>query len=227
MWWSGLVLGFAGSLHCLVMCSPLAVAATAGSASFIRNRITYNLGRILCYGLLGAMVSGAGSMFRLQNVQVIVSVAVGMILIVAGVGGNRWRRIPFITSAVEKFILAIKGLFGRFLRRKTPFSVFMLGVINGLLPCGLTYLALSYCIIETKPATGFIFMISFGAGTLPVMLGLTSGLGALLRRWNFSTARLTTVMMIFLGAFLVTRTLYASPHGTRAQKSETPVSVCQ
>jgi len=212
MWLTALIIGFAGSLHCIGMCSPLAIAVTNLRGPYLINRLVYNGGRIVCYGLLGAFVSTFGSMFSLSGFQNVLTVLLGCILVIVGLAGTRYFRIPYLTNAVSRMSVAIRTRFSGFLQKRTTYSIAMLGVLNGLLPCGLTYLALTYCLTLAGPVSGFTFMLLFGAGTLPVMLGLTSGFQALFNRISFGSRNFTTVAMIVLGVLLITRSAYVQHH---------------
>ena len=89
----------------------------------------------------------------------------------------------------------------------------MLGVLNGILPCGLTLVALTWCLTLRGPGDGFNFMFLFGAGTLPVMLGVTGVFPVLVKKINWSIHRLTTAMLILSGCLLIARVfLVHIPH---------------
>lgn len=227
MWLTALIIGLAGSLHCLGMCSPLAFAVTNFRRPYFTNRLIYNGGRILCYGLLGMFFSTFGSLFRLSGFQNALTLTLGCALIVLGIAGTRYFRIPFLTPLVQKITASIKSLFAEFLQRKTTVSVAFLGALNGLLPCGLTYVALTYCLTLGSPIAGFAFMLVFGAGTLPVMLGLTSGMQFLTNRFHFSLGNFTTIAMIVLGALLMSRGMYVHSHVVRDQHPAGSIVICK
>jgi sulfite exporter TauE/SafE len=172
------------------------------------NRILYNGGRILTYGIMGALVGAFGAIAGLTGLQNILSVGLGLLLILFGVVGVSHLRIPFITPLVLIFSGRLKMLFGNQLKSKTKMSLLILGAINGLLPCGLTYFALTYCITLPNAQEGFVFMLTFGAGTLPAMLGLPSMLQAIASRTKVRIQRFSAVMMIALGALLLFRSAY-------------------
>src|SRR4249920_2184510 len=127
MWVTALVIGFVGSLHCLVMCSPLAMAVTNLRSRFFLNRVIYNGGRILCYGFLGGVSSSFGSLFKLSGIQHVLTLILGCLLMVAGLAGTRYVRVPFLSPMIQKITSSIKGLFSEFLQRKTTLALAMLG----------------------------------------------------------------------------------------------------
>ena len=227
MLFTAFIIGLAGSLHCLGMCSPLAIAVTSLRKPFMVNRLVYNSGRIFSYGILGAIVSSFGSLFQFSGFQNILSIGLGSLLIIFGLTGISHVRIPFITGALQRITGLIKKMFSGFLERKTIVSIGMLGMLNGLLPCGLTYLALTYCLSLANAANGFFFMLIFGAGTLPAMLGFASVAQLLISRFKFSFSKLSTVMMIALGALLITRSLYVHYHANIIVPESDNVIICR
>jgi uncharacterized protein len=204
MFWSAIILGFAGSLHCMGMCSPLAMAVTNLSPNIIVNRLLYNGGRIFTYGLFGAVVASVGMTFPLVRYQNLLSIVTGIALVVIGISGVS-SKLPVVTRFLGHISLSVKKGFSRYLHSRTYPATFILGSLNGILPCGLSFLALTYCLALGGPTEGFIFMTAFGLGTLPVMLGFTSIFRWMINRFHFSSQRLTTGMLIISGILLIAR----------------------
>ncbi len=225
MWVTAIIIGFAGSFHCLGMCSPLVMAVSSISTPYFANRLIYNVGRILSYGILGAIVTTFGSLFQFSGFQNILSIGLGGVLIVFGLAGISHIRIPFVSTPLQSITSGLKKLFSKFLERKTFLSLAAMGMLNGLLPCGLTYLALTYCLTLADATSGFLFMLIFGAGTLPVMLGFTSVIQLLISKFNFR--KITTVMMITLGTLLITRSLYTHYHENAIPLASDNVVICK
>src|SRR5690606_24583482 len=155
MWWTALVMGLAGSLHCAGMCSPLIMAVTPPSRAGVVQRLRYNAGRLTTYALLGAFVAGAGMMLPLRNYQNAISIALGIALLVIGLSGIRNVRIPLLAGFVSSLSGWSKKTFARFLKEKSPATIYILGALNGLLPCGLTLIALTACLTLRGPLDGF------------------------------------------------------------------------
>lgn len=224
---TALIMGLAGSLHCVGMCSPLAMVVSNMNPHAFLNRIVYNTGRILIYGALGALAASAGFIIPLSKFQNLISILLGMILLLVGIGLLK-PTIPLLSKVVSKFTSFIKNLFAKFLMRKTYGSVFFLGALNGLLPCGLVLIALTYCLTLQSPAEGFSFMIVFGAGTLPVMLGLTSLISALVKQFNFNIRYFTTGMLIASGILLIARVFIVQlPHKASLQQGVIDIVLCR
>jgi sulfite exporter TauE/SafE len=212
MLFTAIILGFTGSLHCAGMCSPLAMAVTSMRSPAFINRVVYNVGRITMYGILGALISTIGYVLPIQKFQNTISITLGVILIAMASIGRSDLKLPYITAGIAKFSNRIKIAFSKFVRIKTPAAMFFLGSLNGLLPCGLSFLALTLCITMESPFDGFVYMFTFGIGTLPVMLGLASivNLMSLKLKWNIKS--LNTGLMVLSGILLIARVFISHAH---------------
>ncbi|MEP6735307.1 MAG: sulfite exporter TauE/SafE family protein [Chryseolinea sp.] len=202
MFYTALILGFAGSLHCAGMCSPLLMAVTRLSSGAAWNRLLYNAGRILTYSLLGALCSSFGALLPIGNYQTVISILFGLVLMILAVSKIADLRIPLL----KQITLLIRKRFSHYLNNRNSFSVFAMGMVNGLLPCGLSALALSYCVLLPASTDGFNFMLLFGVGTLPMMLGLAPLVIQIISRLRFSIKNATTSMMFLSGVILIIRT---------------------
>lgn len=215
------VLGLAGSLHCVGMCSPLVLAVT--SKEGLLTRVLYNGGRILMYCFLGALVSSVG--FLLPTIaQYAISILLGISLLIMGITGSNFKTPAF--SVIFKFTTSLKALFSKMLQKKSKFSVFVMGVLNGLLPCGLTFLALTSCITVDGPIGGFVLMAAFGLGTIPVMLGVTSGIPLLTSKFKFNMSRLTVGMQIVAGCLLIVRVFLVDNNAHTVIQGVDSITIC-
>src|SRR5687768_11516126 len=127
MIWTAIILGFAGSLHCMGMCSPLVMAVTSMSPNMMLSRLLYNGGRIFTYGLFGGIVASIGLAFPLMRYQNLLSILLGVALLVFGFAGVSSIRIPFVTSVMGDISLLVKKQFSKYLQRKSYSSTFLLG----------------------------------------------------------------------------------------------------
>lgn len=210
IYWTALVMGLAGSLHCVGMCSPLSMAVTS-QRPFISNKILYNLGRILTYGLLGAVAATFGSVISLGPFRDVISFATGGFFLLMGLGGISGIKIPLVTSLINRMTIWLKGSFSYWLQKKSRSAVVLLGILNGLLPCGLTYIAMTYCFILPGMQEGFLFMVAFGFGTWPVMFGLPWIVSLTTQRSSFNFNRARTFAFVLVGVLLIARIWWHRP----------------
>lgn len=209
---AALALGFIGSLHCVLMCSPLAIAVTQGTNQW-KRRLLYNTGRIATYGLLGAMTASLGFIFSIIKMQNLLSIIMGSILLIAGIAGITSLKLPIVSPILAKSVLRLKNMFHKFLARRDGVSTVLMGAINGILPCGLSFAALTVCISLRGPLDGFLFMTLFGIGTLPVMLGLVSSVGEWWQRMKLNYSTILSFTLTFSGLMLILRVFL--PHYNR------------
>src|SRR6266404_6317241 len=138
--WTAFILGLVGSLHCAAMCGPLALAlpATGNSRSgFFAGRAVYNLGRLLTYCSLGLIFGLVGKTLVLAGIQRWVSIGLGLALLVGLSTSKRLALSPAVIALVSR----LKSSMSAVLRRRSLLSLSVLGILNGLLPCGLVYVA--------------------------------------------------------------------------------------
>lgn len=212
-------MGFAGSLHCIGMCSPLAMAVTNMNQRVLGNKLFYNLGRILTYGVFGALVSSLNFLVPLSDFQNLLSLILGIVLLIIGVTGFSRIRIPIAGAGLERLSIFLKIQFAKFYKSKGYWSTLILGTLNGILPCGLTFIAITYCITLNGPLEGFVFMLLFGVGTLPAMFGLTWFLNLLMNKLKWKLSRITTILLIASGCLLVARVfIFAYTHAGSMQE---------
>jgi uncharacterized protein len=209
MWTAAFILGLAGSLHCLGMCSPLALAVTPAGSKAMVKRLFYNAGRILTYAVIGMILGGAGSYLPLDSFQVPLSLGLGLVLLATAFFGLRVLRFSLVSRVIQVWVVSVKRLFSKMLERKNYLSTFVLGSINGLLPCGLTLVAFTFSVGQGNAIGGFMFMLLFGAGTLPVMLGITTVMAILVKRLKVNLSTLMTVLLFVSGMLLILRGVQA------------------
>lgn len=228
MWYTALLIGITGSLHCAGMCTPLLMAVTNLTSSVITNRLLYNAGRILTYAILGSIFSGAGSLLPISPYQSLLSLLFGGALIVMAFFRFSHVRLPYLYEGVNHLTTFLKQKFSFLLGKKTFVAVFIMGMLNGFLPCGMTLIAFSYCLLLAGPMDGFNFMLLFGVGTLPVMLGFAPLFLIGIRKLNFNFQKATTVMMICSGAILVARVfIYASVEAAQRNVGLMDIVLCR
>jgi sulfite exporter TauE/SafE len=188
----------------------------------------YNLGRISMYGILGAVTAVLGYALPLSAYQNLFSVILGSSLILMALLGVTGTRIPVVTNALVRFTGLLRAAFSKYIGRKGAGTMLFLGALNGLLPCGLTFLALSFCITLTTPTEGFAYMFTFGVGTLPVMLGLVSIADIMKNKIHWDINRVTTGLMMLSGILLIARVfLIHLPDGHAHEFNLVDIVICR
>jgi sulfite exporter TauE/SafE len=166
-----IALGLLGSLHCAAMCGPLLLALpvpAGGAGRFVAGRVVYQIGRVTTYCLLGVVAGMIGKSIFVFGLQRGLSVALG----VAILAGFFLSKKIAVSATVVRLVARLKSAMSTQLRQRGFRALALLGMLNGLLPCGLVYVALAGAVSRGGLAGGVIYMACFGLGTLPTMLGI-------------------------------------------------------
>lgn len=173
---SALVVGFLGSFHCIGMCGPIAIMLSGNQSNtghFVAGRLIYNFGRVITYSLFGVAAGFTGSLFSINGFQSELSIAAGVLIILSVLFLNEKMMVKFFPKVFTAWNAALKKRFSSLISRKTLFSLLLIGMINGLLPCGFVYLALAGSVAAGTVAGGAAYMALFGLGTIPAMLAVS------------------------------------------------------
>jgi hypothetical protein len=204
------------------------MAVTSMKTRAVIHRLVYNAGRILTYAVMGAIVSSAGAIFPIGKFQNLITVLLGIAMLIIGFSGMQKIQMSFPGNLAIKLTTTLKTLFARYLKTKTIPGIMALGALNGLLPCGLSLIALTWCLTLKGPLDGFNFMLFFGAGTLPVMIGFTGALSLIVKKFNWSIRKVTTSMIILSGCTLIARVFIVHlPHAKEAGGGLMDVLLCR
>ena len=163
-------LGILGSLHCAAMCGPLQLALPVpiggGAGRFIGGRILYQLGRVTTYCLLGVLAGLVGKSILLAGLQRWLSIALG----VAVLAGYFISKKIALSAPAVRFVMWLKAAMSAQLQKRNLSSLALLGMLNGLLPCGLVYSVLVSALAAGGAGRGALLLLLFGLGTLPNLL---------------------------------------------------------
>lgn len=166
------ILGLAGSFHCIGMCGPIALALPLdrqSSGTMLLGILSANLGRIITYMLLGFVIGTIGYSIQLFRIFQVLSILFGIGLILIAWRKHWLKRIEFRSPGLQNWISKKMSLL---LRQKGTFKLFGIGLLNGLLPCGMIFIALANALLAENPIGSAAAMAAFGLGTLPALLGV-------------------------------------------------------
>ena len=208
-------LGLLGSLHCAAMCGPLMLALPVppgGAGRFVAGRIVYQLGRVATYCLLGVVAGLVGKSLFVAGFQQWLSIALGLAVLAGFLVSKRVA----LSAPVVHLVSWLKVAMSAQLRRRSFRSLALLGLLNGLLPCGLVYVALAGAAARGSILSGIGYMAVFGLGTLPMMLGINLSGKLLPLAFRLSLRRAIPVGVCLLAGLLILRGLalgipYVSP----------------
>ncbi len=198
------LMGLFGVLHCIGMCGGLVMACNMKFGGGFSFAILYNTGRIVTYSLLGLMMGLLGRSLiatgLFDEFKGVVPIVAGLFMIIIGLDllGLMPPSLKRLTAGLFPKALS-NSLIGGHIKRKRP-SAFVLGIFNGLMPCGFIYAVGIKAASTADPLKGMLIMASLGAGTFLPML-LAGSLAGLMdkRRFNMLST-VSSVLIIALGA---------------------------
>lgn len=175
--WSALIFGLISNIHCLGMCGPLALAIPmkrTNIATRVLSVLLYNTGRIFSYSVLGATFGFFGRAIRISGFQQYLSMVLGGIIILGVLIPAVLRPSARVQAFLFLGIGKLKYLLSKLLSIGSYSSLFSIGILNGLLPCGLVYTSLAGAMATGTWQYGALYMVFFGVGTLPMMFTIPS-----------------------------------------------------
>lgn len=200
-------LGFLGSFHCIGMCGPIALTIPVkrtSAWSIITGSLVYNLGRVITYFCLGLFFGLLGQGFVLAGGQNVLSVTLGILILSVLIFPRfiaRYSNTGILFRLIEKLKSKLRKLFGVHTMR----SLLFIGLLNGLLPCGLVYLGIAGSVATGNILKGALFMAAFGAGTLPSMLAVTVARDYISIRFRQGIRRAMPVLVGAMAVLLILR----------------------
>lgn len=205
-------LGLVGSLHCIVMCGPLLLALPFGlnaqNKAFF-SVLLYHKGRISAYIAIGILLGfGGGQLVSIPYMQQVLTLAAGILLLSMVLYGNVLERHLRQWAFFSQMIQQINKFYAILLKRGGYFTVFGLGVLNGLIPCGMVYAAAVGAMSTGSALNAGVFMLLYGLGTLPVLLLLQWGGLPYGQALRIRLRKLQPVFLFILGLFFLYRGLF-------------------
>jgi sulfite exporter TauE/SafE len=214
---AGFLFGLIGSLHCAGMCGPIALNLPLRGNTFAErflSGVLYNLGRTFMYGIMGAIFGYIGQGFQMLGIQQWVSIIMGCLLIISVLmpfvfKKIQFKKFDFFTGFVRKNIQKLFSI-------RSYKGLFLIGMLNSLLPCGLVYMAIIGAIATGNILYGSLYLILFGLGTLPMMLTISLIGNALTLNVRNILIKFIPYVVVLIGVLFILRGLclgipYISP----------------
>ena len=231
LWAAAFAMGFLGSLHCVGMCGGLVSAMTmTRSRTWWPGVSVYQLGRITTYLTLGLIAGWLGSFFHdesaISDAQSIISFIAGGLIIVFALHIAGWLPDPF--ASIAQRITRITGLDKLIRTAATQDKVlpwYSVGLVNGLLPCGLVYAALGLSLTAPSAFHGATIMFVFGLGTVPAMLMVPAIIRAITPQARSKVLKIGVVFLIIIGIFTMLRGTSLGQHEHQHHENNAPMQI--
>ncbi len=225
-------LGLLGSFHCIGMCGPIALALPVhqyGSAKKYIGILLYNIGRVATYTSLGVLFGLLGQSFFLGGFQQMLSISIGILLLLSVIiSQTKWFNTPSF-GFMYSFINNLKQQLGNLFNKKGLHFLFLIGLLNGLLPCGLVYLGIAGALATGHYIKGAEFMFYFGIGTIPIMYAVAFFGQFITLKYRNVIRQSMPFVVSFMAILLILRGLnlgipYLSPE---FEKNSNTISCCE
>jgi len=207
---AGFTLGAAGSMHCIGMCGPLSLALPMhhlSKPSRFFSLLLYQAGRVFTYATIGLILGLAGRKIYIAGYQQGFSISMGTLIIILAVFYFLNKRSVHF-SLFNGFYSGVQKIISRLLRSsKGPIGFFLIGMANGLLPCGMVYIAVASALSFATVSESAGFMAMFGAGTLPAMMLVGYAGQAIKPEIRFSIRKAVPFFIMLMGIVLILRGL--------------------
>lgn len=198
------IAGILTSIHCVGMCGGIMLSQTVGNVSTnkleaMKPSLLYNAGRVISYTILGAIIGAVGSVFSLSfKSKATVQIIAGMFMIMMGLNMSGF-------SLFRKFQIKLPKTFCKFKNKSR--SPFIVGLLNGFMPCGPLQTMQIFALGTGSPVKGALSMLVFSLGTVPLMLTFGVLSGILSKGYTKRILKLSGVMIIVLGIIMGNRGL--------------------
>lgn len=219
MLFTALFFGLISSLHCIGMCGPIAMMLPVDHKNPTKKALqilTYQLGRITAYGMLGFIFGLLGRGLFVAGFQQRLSIAVGVLMIIIALVPDRVFAQYNFSKPIHKLISNIKSKLGEQFKRKSPDALFTIGFLNGLLPCGMVYAALFGAIAMQNTMLSVSYMLLYGLGTIPLMSAVVYATSFITQPFRNKIQKVIPLVIIIIGTLFILRGLglnidYISP----------------
>ena len=193
------VVGLLTSIHCVGMCGGIMLSQSIAQESkskleAIAPSLKYNVGRIVSYTVIGALVGALGSVLSMSiTVKALLQILAAIFMIIMGLNMAGFKFFRFINIKLPKSFCASKN------RGRAPFIV---GLLNGLMPCGPLQTMQLYALGTGSAFKGALSMFLFSLGTVPLMLTFGAISGILSKGYTKKLLKYSGVLVLVLGIIM-------------------------
>lgn len=222
------VIGLLASFHCIGMCGGLVVSYTCGINLKVPNKspwphLLYNLGRIISYTAIGGILGGIGSFFAVSPLfsGSVMIIAAAFMLIMALNLVTHFSWLQKLSLHTPKFIA--KLLFSQ-KNNKRPLGPFLIGLANGLMPCGPLQAMQLYALATGSIVTGALSLFFYALGTAPLMFGLGNVISLISNKFMKKALKISAIIVALLAVIMLWRGIVAiNANGSITDNSDSGV----
>ncbi|RXR19138.1 sulfite exporter TauE/SafE family protein [Flavobacterium amnicola] len=210
MLYTAFLFGLISSLHCIGMCGPIAMMLPVDRNNETKKAtqiITYHIGRIFAYSILGLFFGILGRGLFLAGFQQKLSFFLGILMILVVLVPEKVFATFNFSKPIFQLISRAKTRLGAQFKKKTYGSLFTIGLLNGFLPCGLVYVALFGAIAMQEVTLSIAYMILYGVGTIPMMSAVVYASNLIKQPLRNTMQKIIPVVAVGIGTLFILRGL--------------------
>ncbi len=236
LFYAALIFGLLTGFHCIGMCGPITIALPLNRHSWLHKTfgsLTYNTGRMITYTFMGAVFGLLGQGLVLSGFQQWLSIVIGSIMILSVFFPLLFESV-FVKSPLFHLVNQIKHKLGLLFGKKSYPALFLIGLLNGLLPCGSVYAAIGLSLASENVGSGAACMALFGLGTIPIMLNLSLLGNFFTIKIRSKIRRLVPLFIVLMGLWFIMKglglgvhLLSPSDHRLQVDTEQTSGSCCK
>jgi len=205
------IIGLMTSVHCIGMCGGINLTVSLSAVKLngkedkaikrARPAILYNAGRVVSYTLVGALVGALGSVISITgSIQGIIVGIAGIFMVLMGI--NMLGLFPWVTKILPRLP---KGISSKIINSGSGRGPFIVGLLNGFMPCGPLQSVQIYALGTGSAFAGALSMFLFSLGTVPLMLGFGSISSILPPKFHGRILKVSALLVLMLGGGMVLR----------------------
>jgi sulfite exporter TauE/SafE len=222
-------MGLMSSFHCISMCGPISLALPIHGQTKLKQfsgLLIYNAGRAFTYSFFGIVIGSVGSVVGWIGYLRYLSIFSGVLILLYVIWPSRFSRVLSTPGFWQKMVKRLKKGMSAMLKSKTLTGWLTLGILNGMIPCGLVYLALISSVATGSAMNGGLFMLIFGLGTFPTMMAVGFSKNLISPVIRNKIRKFSPVILALAGLLLVTRGLLIQYPATGSVQHH-PIPICE
>jgi len=209
--------GILTSFHCLAMCGGIAISQSVGSSEpkaenaqtkakgWFAPSVMYNLGRVMSYTVVGAVVGGLGHLIRLTGVfKGVIPIIGGIFMIIMGI------KLLGIFPLLRRFNIRMPTFVAKKLIGRNNYRPLYIGLLSGLMPCGPLQIIQIYALGTRSIIIGAVSMFIFAVGTVPTLFVFGALNSVINKKYTTKILKFSASLVVILGVIMIGRGLSLS-----------------
>lgn len=233
MLYTAFIFGLISSFHCVGMCGAISIMLPTDSHNPLKKALqlsVYHIGKLLSYASIGLLFGALGKGLFLAGFQQRLSIVLGTCMLMVILIPERVLMRYNFSKPIFKVVSNVKSTLGAQFKKKTYKSLFVIGLLNGFLPCAMVYVAVFGALAMQNLLNGVLYMTFFGLGTIPLLITVAYMQDLISNTFRSTIQKIIPYAAVCLALLFIVRGLglgipYVSPSNTHLHVTEKPACV--